>query len=392
MHNIKTSWDKINPDEAARRRMLDRIIERSYTAEQPNEGGNLMPTRKKYLRAALIAAALACVLAVSVFAAVKLLTAREVAEWFDPEIAKAFHDPGGLVVFDAVEINETKTSGDYEITLLGIAPAQNFSVMTMIADGKPVTNDTDQVFAAIAIRRKDGTPLPADLTGLPCFSAWPLIQGVDPRQHYIGSGGGIGSVRDGVLYYLFNCNELFPFADRQVFLNVSEEAEWSEEQYLYDEATGNHSPSPAYQGTRALFELPLDKSKADPARAAELLEQAARNATPMDTTVPNDFLAFLQSLSDIPLEKCTLLKDSVKACTPDSEGKISYTYSYEGEDCAWAVDAPDRIVREMEFDGQGYSRERFYSPTGGFFIGAFHRDEAGEITAMMWLVPEELAP
>ena len=386
MHNIKASWDKINPDEAARQRMLDQIMGRTHAAEQPNEGGNLMLKRKKYLRTALIAAALACALAVSVFAAVKLLTAAEVAEWHDPEVARAFHGPGAVV------INETQTAGDYEITLLGIAPAQNFSVVTMIADGKPIINDTDQVFAAIALRRKDGAPMPDDWAGLLDVNAWPLIQGVDPRQYYIGNGGGIGRVRDGVLYYLFNCNDLFPFADRQVFLNVSDGGEWSGEQYLYDEAKGMHSPNPAYQGIRALFELPLDKSMADPARAAELLEQAARNAMPLDEAAPSDFLAFLENLSNIPLEKCTLLEDSVKACVPDAEGKISYTYSYESEECAWAMDAPDRAVAEMEFDEQGYSRERLFSNMGGFFVGAFHRDGAGEITAMMWLVPEELTP
>jgi hypothetical protein len=391
MHNIKASWDKINPDEAARRRMLGRIMDRTHTAEQPNEGGNLMLTRKKYLRTALIAVALACILAVSVFAAVKLLTAREVAEWLDPEIAKAFHDPGAMVIFDAVEINETQTAGDYEITLLGIAPARNFSVMTMIADGKPVTNDTDQVFAAIALRRKDGTPMPDDLAGLPSFSAWPLIQGVDPRQHLIGSGGGIGSVRDGVLYYLFNCNDLFPFADRQVFLSVSDQGEWSGEQYLYDEATGNHSPNPAYKGVCALFKLPLDKSKADPVRAAELLEKSDIQTIFGVEAVPN---AFLEALSGISLEKCTLLEDSVKPCVPDAEGKISYSYSYESEDYAGSVDVPDRNVSEMEFDAQGYSQERFYAPYAGenLFVGAFHRDETGKITAMMWLVPEKLVP
>ena len=173
---------------------------------------------------------------------------------------------------------------------------------------------------------------------------------------------------------------------------MSDGGEWSEEQYSYDEATGRHSPNPAYEGTRALFELPLDKSKADPARAAELLEQAAARRMPADETAPNDFLAFLESLSQIPLEKCTLLEDSVKACIPDAEGKISYTYSYESEECAWEVVAPDRAVAEMEFDEQGYCRDRLFSNMGGFFVGAFHRDGAGEITAMMWIVPEELAP
>ena len=385
MHNIKTSWDKINPDEAARQRMLNRIMGRTQAAVQPNEGGNLMLTRKKYLRTALIAAALACILAVSAFAAVKLLSAREVAEWHDSEVAKAFRGPG------AVEINETQTAGDYEITLLGIAPAQSFSVLTVIADGKPATNGSDQVFAAIALRRKDGAPLPDDRVGLSHFNAWPLIRGVDPRQCFIVSGGSIGSVYDGVMYYLFNCNDLFAFADRQVFLNVSDQCDWSEAQYNYDETTGTHSPNPAYEGVRVLFELPLDKSKADPARAAELLEQ---NDIKTIFAVEAKQNAFLEALPKIPLEQCTLLEDSVKICEPDAEGKVSYSYSYQSEDSAGTVDVPGQVISEMEFDEQGYSKERFYSPLAGgdYLIGAFRQDEAGEITAMMWLAPLELTP
>jgi len=382
-NNIKMSWDKINPDEAARQRMLDQVLGRSLAAEQPNEGVNLMLNRKKVLHVALIAAALACILAVSVFAAVKLLTATEVAEWFDPEVAKAFRGPG------AVAINETKTAGDYEVTLLGIAPARDFSRLSISIDGEPVTSDADKVFAAIAVRRKNGAPLPTDLEGVTHFVIWPLIQGVDPRQYVFGSQGGIGSVRDDVMYFLADCNELFPFADRRVFLSISDHWEWSEEQYLYDEATGDHIPNPAYQGARALFKLSLDKAKADPARADTLLEQAARNAAPPVEAAQN---AFLEALSNIPLAKCDQLEDSLKTCTPNAEGKISYAYSYRSEDYAGSVDVPDRVVSEMEFDGQGYSRERFYTRAGrDLLIGAFHRD-GGKITAAMYLVPQEFVP
>ena len=376
-HNFKASWDKINPDVAAEHRMLNEAMRRVHAADK---GGNLMST-KNPLRTALIAAALVCVLAVSVFAAVKLLTPVEVAEWFDPEIAKAFKGPGAQV------IDETKTAGDYEITLLGIAPAQNFSVRSMSADGQSVTSDEEKIFAAFAVRRKNGATLPADLACVP-INVWPLIQGVDPSKHFF-DGGGVGSERDGVMYYLADCNELFPFADRQVFLSVSDCLDQTEKQYFYDEVTGNHIPNPAYQGVNVLFELPLDASKADPVRAAQLLEQAARNALLPENT-PNPFLKII---ANIPLEQCSLLEDSVKTCTPDIEGKISYSYESQSEMRSFLVDIPDRVASEMEFDEQGYSKERFYSPyADDFLIGAFHRDTNGEITAMMWAVPESLSP
>ncbi|MCL2106478.1 MAG: hypothetical protein FWH26_05380 [Oscillospiraceae bacterium] len=269
MHDIKTSWDKVNPDAAAEHRMLNEAMSRARAA---GKGGNLMLTRKKYFRTALIAAALVCVLAVSVFAAVKLLTPVEVAEWLDPEIAKAFRSS------EAMLINEAQTTGDYEITLLGIAPAQNFSRLMVIADGKPITHDADRVFAVFAVRRTDGTALPADLQGIPRFHAWPLIEGVDPAKHAFESGGGIGSVQNGVMYYLIDCFELYPFADRQVFISVAEASDRMIEPYSFDEVTGKFVPNPAHKGLRALFELPLDQSRADPARAAELLKQAAANS------------------------------------------------------------------------------------------------------------------
>jgi len=274
-HNIKASWDRINPDQAAQHRMLNQIMGRVHAAE----GGNLMST-KKYLRTTLIAAALVCVLAVSVFAAVKLLTPAEVAEWLDPAVAKAFEGS------DVVMINETQVSGDYEIVLLGIAPAKNFSRFMVYADDKPFIDGTvDRVFAAFALRRKDGKDLPANLEGVPMLSVWPLIEGVDPAKYFFNHGGGIGSVRDGVMYHLFDCNELLPFADRKVFISVAEYAEEIVEPYIFDEAAGEFVPNPAHHGLCALFELPLDKSKADPARAAELLRQAAANAMPPDNSV-----------------------------------------------------------------------------------------------------------
>ena len=78
-----------------------------------------MNRNKKWMAAA---AAVACVLAVtvSVGAAGRYLSSRQVAEEFNMDnMAKAFSEGNGI------EINQTQTYGDYNVTLLGVTSGAN---------------------------------------------------------------------------------------------------------------------------------------------------------------------------------------------------------------------------------------------------------------------------
>lgn len=69
-------------------------------------------------------------------------------------------------------------------------------------------------------------------------------------------------VKEGVQYRIAECDNVEKFADRKVYLSVSDRTFYNNEAYLYNEKDGTISRNDSYQGVNALFELPLDKNKA----------------------------------------------------------------------------------------------------------------------------------
>ena len=69
------------------------------------------------------------------------------------------------------------------------------------------------------------------------------------------------------------CGDVTAFADRNVWLAVTDEFSISNGTFLYDETTGNVSENPDARGVNVLFKLPLDAADADKTKAEELLKQ-----------------------------------------------------------------------------------------------------------------------
>ena len=78
---------------------------------------------------------------------------------------------------------------------------------------------------------------------------------------------------DGVLYRITECDNIEIFADRKLYLAISDTTFFNENAFLYDETTGLLSENTVYEGTNVLFPIQLDASKADPKKAKEYLEQ-----------------------------------------------------------------------------------------------------------------------
>ncbi len=73
-----------------------------------------------------MAAVLILLMGVTCFAAVKLLSLKQVVEKMEnPEIEKAFESK------DAVKIDQTVIKNGYEITLMGIAKESRFRILTV---------------------------------------------------------------------------------------------------------------------------------------------------------------------------------------------------------------------------------------------------------------------
>lgn len=214
---------------------------------------------RKTLPAAAAAGAL-CLCALGAAAAGFFLTPKEVADALDYDaVAAAFEGP------DAVALNETQTDGDYTVTLLGMTKGKDLSDFELDGAG------AESTYVVTAIRRTDGEPVTLDDE----FLVGPLIAGEDPIDcnPFMMDGGFSSMVKDGVLYRLFACDTVYPFADRTVYLMAQEGMLPDLSAYLYDAETGAITANPDTTGLNVLFTLPLDASYADPAKAQELLDE-----------------------------------------------------------------------------------------------------------------------
>lgn len=215
---------------------------------------------KRTVKTALMAAALAAALVVSAAAAVMLLTPKDVAaQSDDPVLAAAFESAG------AVQINESVQSGDYTFTLGGIVSGAGISKYAQDVD-------ESRTYVVASVARADGAPL----EGLPSIDFSPLVAGYRPQQVSAWTlGGGYSAfLNGGMAYYLFDCAGLEIFAGSTVYLAAGEGLSPSAETFTMA-ADGTYSFADGFSGAHALFTLPLDASKADPAAVEQFITGGA---------------------------------------------------------------------------------------------------------------------
>lgn len=211
-------------------------------------------------RISLVAAVAAAALTLTAAAAVVLLRPQEVARQAGNDaLAAAFESD------QAISVNEAKTVGDYEVTLMGLVSGEGLSRVEGLENGLP----RDKTYAVLTYARTDGTAIEEDV---PELTVSPLVEGYAPWQLNAWTLGGATHTfaQEGRLYYLFECDNVEPFADHTVYLAVypGTHIPPSAELFGFDEKTGAITA----KGEAALFSLPLDKSKADPQRAQALAE------------------------------------------------------------------------------------------------------------------------
>ena len=220
-------------------------------------------TMKKFnLKTGLISAAVAAALTVTAGAAVVMLRPQDVAQMTGNQALAEVFESG-----EATMVDETKTVGDYRVTFMGLTSGEGLSRVESLPGG--VTRD--KTYAVLAYARTDGTAL-ADDDNVPQLTISPLVEGYAPWELNAWTlGGGTHSfVQDGVLYYLFECDNVEPFADHTAYLAVYPGTHLppSGELFGFDQETGAITP----KGEAAMFTLPLDKAKADPQRAQAIMD------------------------------------------------------------------------------------------------------------------------
>lgn len=215
--------------------------------------------KKANWRTGLVAVAAAAALTVSAFAAALLLGPQDVArEAGNEALAAAFESES------ATTVNETKTVGDYNVTLMGLVSGEGLSRVEAL----PGSVARDKTYAVLAYEHTDGTPITEDV---PDLTVSPLVEGYAPWlvNAWSLNGSTHTFAQDGVLYYLLECDSVEPFADRTVYLAVYPGTHIPPNADTFTISDKGHI-SIVEGADVAMFVLPLDESKADPEKAAEM--------------------------------------------------------------------------------------------------------------------------
>ncbi len=224
--------------------------------------------KRKLPVAAIIAALVLCVSSVTVYAAWTYLSPSDVAENIrDIKLSEVFLSEKAII------INETQSYGDYSVTLLSIVSGEMLSEYPHYKNGSIVA---DRTYAVVAIENANDVSVPdtsEDGYGRLEFFVSPLIGDYNPAFYNIAgmSGNYTDMVQDGILYRLLECDNVEIFADHDLYLCVSEGTFYNTEAYCYDKLTGKISRNEKYEGLNALFDLPVDISRANPEKAAEYM-------------------------------------------------------------------------------------------------------------------------
>lgn len=366
--------------------------------------GKEVNTMKKRRMASMAAAAAVCVLAVSTtaVAAVKYLSKEEiVSEIGNEKVGEAINGE------EALELNETLEAGEYRFKLYTAATKEALT-KSGLADEASEEGDT---YVILAVERLDGAPMPdtsSDEYSEITFFVSPLIQGLAPWQYNMASMGGGHSttVKDGVLYRIIECDDIALFADRRIYLCITDTTFYPAEAYDYNEADGTITRNEAYEGINLLMDLPLDKKRADEAKALAYLQRLEEswNAEPEEQTVGEEgfFLtecvpldaavrkehakdSSITSWEDIPeetlLSYAVLEEASIQEVTVE-DGVVEYTYYFDdGSGMSGAGFLSEEFLAgntDICITGCGYSNE-----SAQFQV--CRREEDGTIKCMMYV-------
>lgn len=287
------------------------------------EQKTMVERKKRRLSVAIIIAALVlCISSATVYAAWKYLSSSAVAENIqDIKLSEVFLSEQALIV------NETQNYGDYSVTLLSIVSGEMLSEYPHYKNGSIVE---DRTYAVVAIENMNGVSIPntsEDSYGKLEFFVSPLIGDYNPAFYNIASMSGnyTDMVQDGILYRLLECDNVEIFANHDLYLCVSEGMFYNAEAYCYDKLTGKISRNEKYEGLNALFDLPVDISKANPEKAAE-------------------YIASLEVASDILLEKLNIELGGafeVEITEDNKKGAevAAYALQFVGNPYTWGEDS-----------------------------------------------------
>jgi len=295
-----------------------RSMEKINFTEESDLKKTVIKRPMRFIAAAAIALIL---LAATVFAAMQLLTAGEVADRLgNTTLSAAFESES------AININETITSGDYIFTLLAVVSGEDIT-------DHPIYDRTgeiqsDRTYAILAIQNVDGSPmtLPSEAEYVP-FMISPFIRGQQIWQvnAFALGGGSLTSVIDGIKYIIFDFTNITMFADRGIYLAANSggfSMSALMDAFDFNEQTGEITVNPNFDGANVIFEIPFDISLADPMRAQRFLDDLMSPSDEVGGETP-DWWSTTDWDSAVPIES------TIQVLSPNADGFVEFSFDVE---------------------------------------------------------------
>ena len=237
--------------------------------------------RKKAFARAMATAAAVALFTVSAYAASRWPSPSQVAQLHgDPALAQAFESG------DAIKLNQTVETGDLAVTLAGLVSGEDLSSWNSQADQA-------RTYAMIILESLNGTPLDADSFPLGEYTLTPLVAGFTPWSVNNWTLDADVSLleQDGILYYLLDVQSIEMFADHTVYLAFYQGTVPSRDTFTMAE-NGTIAFAGDFEGPHALFTLPLDRSKADPAAVERFMDGSGFDRDWFTTVGPDDGMEY----------------------------------------------------------------------------------------------------
>ncbi len=236
------------------------------------KGENVMNKTTKALAVAVIIIA---VLSFTAFAISNLLSAGEVAERFgESKVADSFNKQANKA--------ESVTDKGYTVSFLGSVKGEKF-------ESEEIKSDCS--YYVISVASSDGTPLSL-VEGNPLGMSV-IIEGYPAWKVNTWSlnTSANGMEENGILYYLYDCENLEIFADKNVYLAVYEGFVPSAD-IITMNPDGTFEFAEGYNGFKAMFKISLEPSKANPEAGNEILKEYLSDENPLhqsqDTATKNN--------------------------------------------------------------------------------------------------------
>ncbi len=387
------------PMELPEQRLNDQILRKAKERQdmknnQVRYDGYSNGYSKRRIPAAVLVTACILVLCSSTALAVyKYLTPAEVATETDNNALRE-----AFLGEDAILVNETQESGGYKVTLLGSVAGRSISDF-METDNHGEVLD-DRIYTVVAIEHADGTPMPdtsSDEYGNEAFYVSHYIRGLNPSDYSLMrmGGGYTAFIKDGIQYRILDMDNIEMFADRGIYVGVSAGTFYDADAYVYNAETGEMARNESYGGVNALFRLPVDASKADPAAAEAYLKALDDDTDQPEEPIEKDAAdlsveAFTEKLTPENIDEYAAPVESTRqTCTIDADGLVCYSYKLDSGEGSGAV-AFDTLFPDGK-TGISPAFSYSYSDTGlaDLCIDVFILNEDGTVTYVVYQPKEK---